>query len=153
MHILAVFSAVQTFYLKSHGIPVGDLQELSEDFLAGKGGVYTTGDADLLSSLMDRMQEGLKAFFGMWSICEAPVWAREPMRKLLERNFDAVMIGYREVREELRLDRSFSVVSGFLRKEFEYMSAAVHTRVHICTHRWFLDTMMHTYMHDAYFYA
>jgi len=104
---LPVFSAVQTFYLRSNGIAVRSLTEASEDFLSGLSGVYTLGDVDLLGRLVQdhasRNGEGGSTLtrsensvvFAMWSLCEAPLWAREGIWRL--RNiFNVWMLGCRE---------------------------------------------------------
>ena len=95
---LPVFTAVQTFYLRSNYLSVRDLgtEEGQEAFRLGSAGVYTVGDANQLSRIAAGLRGGV--LIGMWSLTEAaPKVRRTVIDPLIEAGlFDAILLGLRD---------------------------------------------------------
>lgn len=90
---LAEFSCLQSFFLKSIGLPVRSL----ESFKTAKSGILIISDKDLLrEGISTRSQQALRSLFlATWSISETSIPFREEILGMVMAS-DAFLIGYQD---------------------------------------------------------
>jgi hypothetical protein len=94
---LKPFSALQTYYLTSLGLPVMSLN----DFKAAKTGIICVSDVEMLKGVLPGSSGTNKAMFAAtWSISETPRHVRDEVLPNIS-NFDAFLIAYQHRFEEM----------------------------------------------------
>jgi hypothetical protein len=89
---LPYLSALQRYYLRSDGQPVGAPQDVAKSHL----GIACVSTIDALRTLTERIDDKRNALFlATWSLSEAPIAVREHVLPLLTR-MGNVLVGYQE---------------------------------------------------------
>jgi hypothetical protein len=92
LYDLPQFTALQTYYLKSIGIPVYSF----EDFSSIDNGVVCISDLGRLKQFLGgHFNKKRSLFIAMWSISEAPLRLRDLFLSLVE-GFDAYLMAYQD---------------------------------------------------------
>ncbi|NTW01027.1 MAG: putative sugar O-methyltransferase [Oscillochloris sp.] len=93
------FSALQSFFLRSLGIPVHSF----ESFKTAKSGVICISEIGLLQSLLAQASTDTKSMFiATWSLSETPLYFRDSLLPLVvNARFSAFLIAYQHVFEEV----------------------------------------------------
>jgi hypothetical protein len=97
LYDLPQFTALQTYYLKSVGIPVCDF----ENFSSIDNGVVCISDLGRLKQFLGgHLNKERSLFIAMWSISEAPLRLRDLFLSLVK-GFDAYLMAYQDKFEEV----------------------------------------------------
>lgn len=88
---LPLFSALQTYYLKTVGLPVRSRTE----FVKSRTGIVCLSDIQHLEAILEDRTEAKNIFIATWSISESPVSTRETVLSLVS-GFYSFLIAYQD---------------------------------------------------------